>query len=165
MEVLSSFGGLCRPSAQPLQPVGPTAMQVGFSTNSLCGVTGLTMEKGSVYEIKIDKTSAWFDNHIPATADGITKGSDVRRLALGVPLRRKWAERWFQPIARIGSTGRDEYTLGEQPTRFVARSSGELFLYVNDAIVVVSPRFFYDNNSGKANVTVTRIKEPPSVMP
>ena len=165
MEVLASAGGLCRPSAQPLQAVGPTAMQVGFSTNSLCGVTGLTLEKGTTYEIKIDKTSAWFDWHIPATADGISKGSDVRRLALGVPLRRKWAERWFQPIARIGSTGRDEYTLGEQPTQFVARSSGELFLYVNDAIIVVSPHAFYDNNTGTANVTVTRIKEPASVMP
>jgi hypothetical protein len=32
----------------------------------------------------------------------------------------------------------------------VARSSGELFLYVNDGIIVLSPRYFYANNSGTA---------------
>ena len=165
MEVLASFGGLCRSSADPLRPVGPDAIQVGFSTSSLCASTGLTLEQGATYEVRIEKTSAWFNQHIPATADGIINPADVRRLALGVPLRRKWAERWFQPIARIGSKGRDEYVLGEQPARFVARSSGELFLYVNDGIIVLYPRYFYDNNSGTANVTVTRIKEPPSVTP
>jgi hypothetical protein len=30
---------------------------------------------------------------------------------------------------------------------------------------VLCPRYFYANNSGTANVTVTRIKEPPSVTP
>lgn len=165
MEVLSSFGGLCRPATADVRPIGMEPQTVGFRTANLCESTGVKLDKGVTYEIRIEKTTAWFDKGIPATADGITNRRDVRRLVLAVPLRRKWAERWFQPIARIHRRGRDEYALGEAPTQFVARSSGELFLYVNDGIIVLSPRYFYANNSGTANITVTRIKEPPSVMP
>jgi hypothetical protein len=47
---------------------------------------------------------------------------------------------------------------------FVAGASGEVFLYVNDAVVPVWPFFkpFYDNNSGTAGVTMLRMPLPPS---
>jgi hypothetical protein len=46
-----------------------------------------------------------------------------------------------------------------------AGATGELFIYVNDAVLAV-PRtfdFFYRNNSGTANVTVTRILAPLAI--
>jgi len=50
---------------------------------------------------------------------------------------------------------------------FVADTSGEVFLYVNDVVVPVWPSFkpFYDNNSGRALVTVQRMPPPPSAPP
>jgi hypothetical protein len=46
---------------------------------------------------------------------------------------------------------------------FVAAESGEVFLYVNDAVIPLLPPFtlFYDNNSGTAKVTLQRMPLPP----
>ena len=50
---------------------------------------------------------------------------------------------------------------------FVAGASGEVFLYVNDAVLPFLPPFtlFYDNNSGKAEVTLQRLPLPPPATP
>ena len=49
-------------------------------------------------------------------------------------------------------------------SRFAAPASGELFLYVNDALMAVpfgpTVQCFYENNSGKARVTVARTAAP-----
>jgi uncharacterized protein (DUF2235 family) len=43
-------------------------------------------------------------------------------------------------------------------SEFVARTGGELFLYVNDAVLISKwTRFFYCNNQGTARVTVERV--------
>ena len=46
-------------------------------------------------------------------------------------------------------------------TEIVARSDGELFVFVNDAIVMV-PRWFhhfYDNNHGSETITVQPLED------
>jgi hypothetical protein len=49
-------------------------------------------------------------------------------------------------------------------SNFTARSDGELFLYVNDAIAAIpflkSYRGFYDNNTGKAKITIKQVVSP-----
>ena len=66
---------------------------------------------------------------------------------VGLPLRRTLAQPWFKPIAHIGSTGNDEYPLDsvrrvgrdvlrkELVAELTARTTCELFLYVNDAVI------------------------------
>jgi hypothetical protein len=44
----------------------------------------------------------------------------------------------------------------------VARSSGRLFLYVNDAVDLLGWRGFYDNNGGCARVSVLALVPPAS---
>jgi uncharacterized protein (DUF2235 family) len=46
---------------------------------------------------------------------------------------------------------------------FVAAASGEVFLYVNDAVIPLLPPFtlFYSNNSGTAKVTLQHVPLPP----
>jgi hypothetical protein len=50
-------------------------------------------------------------------------------------------------------------------SNFTARSDGELFLYVNDAIAAVplleTSKCFYENNTGKAKVTIKHLASPP----
>lgn len=65
--------------------------------------------------------------------------------------------------ARCPSPGDAHVPMSETfETRFVARSDGPLFLYVNDAVRVPFLPPFYDNNLGCARVEVTRIVPEPS---
>lgn len=52
-------------------------------------------------------------------------------------------------------------------SNFTAHSDGELFLYVNDAIAAIplwrTFTSFYDNNTGKAKVTIKHMVSPPPV--
>ena len=76
----------------------------------------------------------------------------------GLLFRRHLSEPWFKPIARIGYLGRDEYPLDLKPdgesssgpftAEITARRSGEIFLFVNDAILPLPNgwQFFYNNN-------------------
>jgi len=91
---------------------------------------------------------------------------------LALPFRRSISEPWFKPIARIGGRSNDSYVL--EPSRpftkvesrdrlyteILARRDGELFLYVNDALVVWPWLHYYGNNQGRATVTVERIEAP-----
>ena len=61
------------------------------------------------------------------------------------------------PVVRIGSQGAEYHTLDTGSVEFTPRLTGQLFLFVNDAIGP-GPRLkaFYENNRGTAGVTVTK---------
>ena len=88
---------------------------------------------------------------------------DARAVYFGLPFRRRLAEPWFRPIARIGSRGNDEYVLPGPVSQIRARTSGELFLFVNDAVIEVPGLrgLFYRNNAGTARVTVEQFGRGP----
>jgi hypothetical protein len=72
------------------------------------------------------------------------------------------------PLAELRAAEkiRAKYTLRKTyVSNFTARSDGELILYVNDAIAAIpflKPfTCFYDNNTGKAKVTIKRLVAPP----
>jgi hypothetical protein len=85
-----------------------------------------------------------------------------------LPFRRYLGQAWYKPIARIGERGGDEYVLepadilnkSRAATTLVsnikARRSGELFLFVNDAVWPVPSHWqiFYGDNWGSASVEV-----------
>jgi hypothetical protein len=92
-------------------------------------------------------------------------------MVLGLPLRRHVTEPWLQPVARIGRTGSDEYVLKPVATvadangatlvaDITARRSGELFVFVNDAVLPVPNRWqvFYKNNTGTATIRIERAR-------
>jgi hypothetical protein len=124
------------------------------------------------------------DDGLSTDVAGFTDTS-LPRLAR-LPLRRWWSADWFQPIARIGLLGDVEWPLEAQdghravdlarlraglaPSRtlvatFTAEASGELFLYVNDAIAAVpfGPTIagYYRDNTGAAVVAVEGVRVPP----
>jgi hypothetical protein len=73
---------------------------------------------------------------------------------------------WFRPIARVGETGTDEYFLDPllqndsnppvYKARFIAQRNGEVFLYVNDAVIGLPwvNSHYFKNNHGTAKLTV-----------
>jgi len=192
-----------------------------FDTSSLCHATGLRLVAGRKYRIEIATQADWFDKGVRTDVAGFSADSFVHYAA--VPLKRRWRENWFQPIARIGKRGNYEHVLTpvtplaaadfsdcadddvvmanspEPPSialalssipakaphdyiqahldcertkkiypakilisDIIADKSGELFLFVNDAVLATQSRagLFYRNNSGTATVTVRRIQAP-----
>jgi uncharacterized protein (DUF2235 family) len=170
-----------------------------FATRDACWASGLGLEKGARYRIRLDIREEWFDGGHRADLSGFDSDTLVHWAALG--LKQSWRGKWFQPLARIGVLGNDEYLLEPvapfsvhdgyagrlhtpdpcQPldddtarkavanaptppdrrsmtTEFIARTTGELFLYVNDAMPLVGGReCFTRNNRGTAKVSVERV--------
>ena len=178
---------VCRGSSQ-IKPVEQLEEGHIFHSNTLCASTGLKLDKGATYRLRmvIPDSQPWTDNGIPASPQGVRPQNVTGIMTLAVPLRRTLTQPWFKPIARIGDIGTDEYPLDPNPsvawnadegknrvgegrntcsdptpasapntegkvfeTQFVARSSGELFLYVNDAVIAPPWTMFYCNNSGR----------------
>jgi len=184
--IQDSAGAICIASREPLLDVASGPSQVEFQTKALCSPTGLRLVKGGTYRLyfTIPGGDRWMDKtlKIPAGPNGVHPDDVTIPMTAAVPLRRRLTQPWFKPMARIGDIGADDYALDSKPSlpereiyaskgaspaditfesEIVARSSGELFLYVNDA--VFPPYFnnwFYDNNRGSARVTVKLINTP-----
>ena len=185
------------PGLTPVEKVGSAAS--AFATRDACWASGLVLEKGARYRIRLDMGEEWFDGGHRADLGGFDSDTVVHVLGWG--LKQSWSGKWFQPIARIGERGNDEYLLepvapfsqhdgykgqwqtagfclplddntaksaaASAPTpadrrsmvaEITARRTGELFLYVNDAMPLVGDRScFTRNNRGTAKVSVERV--------
>jgi hypothetical protein len=144
--ITSALGLVCRPGRSTGLAGGPFITE-SFRTDALCWASGVRLEAGRRYRITIEPLVAW----------------DARAVYFGLPFRRRLAEPWFRPIARIGSRGNDEYVLPGPVSQIRARTSGELFLFVNDAVIEVPGLrgLFYRNNAGTARVTVEQLGRGP----
>ncbi len=172
--VADSMGAFCEgtPTAQLVAvDKGIAQPAKDFDTSSICAPTGLTVRSGFKYEIEITMTSPWEDDGRAVTPAGYRTSTIEARAArwkgyATIFLRRILFRPWFRLIARVGATGVDEFFLEPTPVpdtspqvykaRFTAERGGEIFLYVNDAVIGLpwlSDRF-YKRNSGAAKVTV-----------
>lgn len=215
-EVPAAVGVVCKSADTiPLGPVdGFVRVPTAFDISDLCWPSGLKLVAGARYRIWIEMPSDmdWFDRTFHTDVGGFP-GGDLRHIT-AYPLKRRWGQNWFQPIARIDADGNDEYVLSPlsplpelppgstlsdkasdrtdsfwseivdtfipiddrrakeatqaQPrgpgrrvlvSELTAGSTGELFLYVNDAIFGWST-LFYRNNKGTASVAVELLKAP-----
>ncbi|MDE2332217.1 MAG: hypothetical protein KGK16_15745 [Bradyrhizobium sp.] len=95
----------------------------------------------------------------------------------GLPLRRLLASNWFATIIRIGNKGPGEVVLSldrqdsgpcqcpattSYSATFKAGKTGEVFVYVNDAVIGI-PGYFnylYLNNAGAATLTLQQLDGP-----
>ncbi|MFN3076478.1 MAG: DUF2235 domain-containing protein [Alphaproteobacteria bacterium] len=207
----NAAGGFCTGSssleAVPATYPSSRAVAAGtpFDTRLFCWNSGLTLEKGARYRItlQLPEDADWFDRTVHTDVGGFSSHHGIP--ALFAPMRRYAGENWFQPIARIGARGNDEYVLRsvdplpKEPSlpavntknnsifdpilekeatdatkanpvpqgrrklvsEITARTSGELFLFVNDAAVMLPLQsgLFYPNNYGTADVAVERIEK------
>ena len=144
-----------------------------FDPSTLCWGSGIRLDKDSRYRITIMvvDTMPWRDGGIDTDLGGFSVDKMTWPMYVGLPLRRTLAQPWFKPIARIGSTGNDEYPLDsvrrvgrdvlrkELVAELTARTTGELFLYVNDAVISLPgiADYFYVGKAGR-NVGTAKIK-------
>jgi len=165
-------GFVCREASNPAALADLTPgmkATVDFNTSQLCQSTKIALQRNGVYLIQFDSTASFRD----ASIDG-SKGFSSADLpswyeralfTMAVPLRREWFRPWFRVVARTGGSGGEEMFLDPDFTdvhwldeRIRATRDGELFLFVNDAVIGIPGLFgiFYSDNSGTARVTITR---------
>jgi hypothetical protein len=172
-EGANSAGAYCPPP--PENPGAPKPLASGpvlFTTDSICQDTRNWVQAGTRYKVTVTVDEPWADDGAEAGTLGAKSGWVHY---LGTLMKRWWGEPWFKPIIRVGRYGNDEYVLvpvrprpgqkASDNTSLVAeitpRTSGELYMFVNDAIVALpglSGRF-YRNNRGSATVLVEEIGE------
>jgi uncharacterized protein (DUF2235 family) len=163
----------------------PVVISAIFETSNPCFSTGVSLEQSAAYTISFKILQPWQDGtKIVTNPGGFTTAKAAReagwRFRLAAPLRRSWRSNWFSPVARVGHLGFDEYHLDiSQPADqstvyvskpFIARTEGEVFLFVNDAVLALPGiwSYFYNgtldgqiNNKGSAEVTITRVSPAP----
>jgi hypothetical protein len=163
-EVGNIFGAYCQPA--PQRAIG---QPFTFDTKSFCGGSGVQLEKGVRYEVKLQVKDEWKDKDVQASPAGVESRSPVYFLA--TPFKRNWSAGWFQPVARVGGWGTEEYAFRPcaeaggatkcAVVQFTAQRAAGLYLYVNDAVVMLPflRTYFYENNSGSATITVQRVQQ------
>jgi uncharacterized protein (DUF2235 family) len=168
-DLTSAAGRFCHgtPGLDLTRETGAAEAADVFRTSDMCWPSGFVLEKDHRYEITITTRDGWFDRQTQTDVLGMLSGSP--RYILGAPLKRWWSANWFQPIARIGDVGNVEVALeplddtdtdrSTLRARIIAEADGELFLFVNDAVLSVPglTETFMKNNSGTASVKIRRL--------
>ena len=141
-----------------------------FKTSNLCQNMGVRLEQNAKYLISVKVVEPFKDGGIEASRGFYSwePPSFVRKLIMvaAVPFRRDLIRPWFRIVARFGGKGGEETFLDPDPKDgsieevITATRDGELFLFVNDAVLAVPGLYgyFYDNNTGTAEVMITRQK-------
>jgi uncharacterized protein (DUF2235 family) len=144
------------------------AVHTVFDARELCHTSGAWVDAGKDYKIILSGLDLpWHDAGITTDPNGFGSEKLTWKMYPGLLIRRHLTQNWFQMMARIGRYGADEQPLhftsvaapaGEESltAKFHARSSGEVFVYVNDAVIAIPglTRAFYANNKGHASVRV-----------
>jgi hypothetical protein len=149
-----------------------------FNISSVCKATGIMVEQGLKYQIKINapgpkSASPWKNGDVVVSPRGVDPATltfaDRLWQVLYWPLKRQLFVQPFKVIARIGSTGSDETVLepdddirsNNLDVVITPKRDGELFLYVNDSVWGLDSQKkgsnFYKNNSGQATIEVRQI--------
>jgi hypothetical protein len=141
-----------------------------METANVCNATGMKVTQGATYRIKLIVANPWKDDQIGTTPNGFDHHRAAWLQLLGAPYRRLIWSNWFATILRVGGTGLEEHLPrfeeqeGAWTATFEPRSSGEVFLYVNDAVVSLPwiYDFFYWNNHGTAEVKLEKLEKTPA---
>lgn len=125
-----------------------------------CSATGIKLEKGETYRFVVPDVTLYDGDNHKATPNGISPVPV--ELFVFVPFRRHLGEPWFKLHGKIDDAGFETFPLGAGSFTYKARSNGELFLYVNDAVFGLIPawdlpyRWERGRNTGTVSVTVSK---------
>jgi hypothetical protein len=181
--VANAGGWICFPtSGAPLQRVQGTTLRTFINTDP-CTFTDVELERGVAYRaaVKIGtmeggtftETRQWWDKGQKVESPAGFSTGDNFLVAPFLPFRRVLTARWFVPIIRIGDYSRLQDSNGveyhlvntTEPIEFTPQISGQMMLFVNDAIAPLPWwDYFYENNDGGiGQVEITRVQDEPPV--
>ncbi|BDC48061.1 hypothetical protein F183_A03770 [Bryobacterales bacterium F-183] len=153
-----SSGGFVCPAEWPA-PQSPLM----FDISKICTASGIEAKRGKTYIVEMQIDTPWTDGgYLKANVQGLS--DPPKWMSLFALTRRSARQTWLKPVLRIGDKGMDEYRLDGvvtgNGTRLVAevraRRDGQMYFYVNDAVLPVPAdyQYFYGNNKGTAVVTI-----------
>ena len=168
--VLDDGGFVCAEAGNASRMVKGETRKILFDSSSVCSATGVLLEEGGRYAISIKaREPVWYDRDIPTSPAGFYSLDAPAAwhkvlMVLALPMRRELIRPWFRIVARMGGVGGEESFLDPDPKDHSidevlrATRDGELFLFVNDAVLGIPglEGIFYSNNQGSADVTITR---------
>lgn len=188
---LENGDAVCQPSKTAQRIALVTS---DFRTRDVCSQSLGLVQQGERYAVTFDEIEPWFDSSLSASPEGLS-ASDFPGLSgyLGVLLKRVIDAKSLQPLVEIRPRGGQgtivsiyplavrpvEGTPGRYRAEFTAERSGQLHLFVNDAMLPLRHqvfgldyRFFYERtgddqhrgNRGTARVTVESLEGGPSVL-
>jgi uncharacterized protein (DUF2235 family) len=153
-------GGLCKNSKESEYPTHEVTRTLQIS--KACFQTSIRLKAGDKYKFKV-KSGGLTDGSYNANPNGITDPLNVV-MYLATPLRRHMDQPWIKLMGRVGNDGNENFPIGKGESEYMAKTSGELFLYVNDAVLGIWPEWdiFYTHEGGRNNgyidVTVSNIR-------
>ncbi|MCP3876630.1 MAG: DUF2235 domain-containing protein [Desulfobacteraceae bacterium] len=121
--------------------------------------TGILLEKGKSYKIKVVGNDTWNDGGIKELdGNGWDRGDvqlGLKELAIASmePFRRVTSDeaRWFTLCGSIGDDDNTAFVIGNGCDNYVATQSGEFCAFANDL------DGYYGNNSGKLRINVALV--------
>jgi len=132
-----------------------------FNASAVCQNMGVLLKQDATYNISFESSQQFRDQLYASNKYSV--GRFNLKWTTLFPFRRILSRPWFTAVARIGSVGAEDYFLDPQQDGSIneemkATKSGELFLYVNDAIIAIPPLYdlFYKNNAGSTKVVIKR---------
>lgn len=95
-----------------------------FDTRSLCAYSGMQVQQGRTYQVKMQVPDQWrwSDRQIPANPGGYECPLEFPLswlMALSTSMRRHPDLPWFQTMVRIGTAGDDIYALRIKPEQLL----------------------------------------------
>jgi len=163
---------LCHPSTVTLQPI--TRVARDFRTRDVCSESFGLVHEGDRYIVTFDVVDPWHDASLPASPEGLSASDFPWGLGyLASPFKRVIDAHYLQPLIAIRPLERGVfsgniqiYPLSVRPVgnsgtlfraAFKAARSGELFLFVNDAMIPFTDsrwgqynyRYFYEVSGGR----------------
>ena len=108
---------------------------VSFNVASPCFATGIQLREGDVYQFDVEDND-WYDGRLVAGADGL-RHVPLKLIAAG-PYRRHVSQPWMKLMGRVGPAG-SKFAVGSGLATYRTETTGELFLYVNDAVIGLAP--------------------------
>jgi hypothetical protein len=173
--LLDAAGAVCKPTTNTtLLEKRDTRETRTFDISNPCFATGVRLEKGAKYRIILTDPSQWKDGAIDLAAlenqysrprlptDGYGSLEKSVYTLAWAPMRRFVKQNWLRPIARVGRYGEEEHPLGATSTLIEPRRTGELYLYVNEAVLGIPWYWdvFYRDIRGTVTVQIWTEEDP-----
>ena len=159
--VRDSVGSVCASSAVRELVAGQTS--IAFETIEPCFPAAVELVADTTYRFDVAPGSDWMDGDHRVGPDGLV-GAIPLAMKFATAFRRHLSRPWFELTARVGRSGGETFSIGSG-TCHTARSSGALYLYVNDAVSGLMPgdgwafpyRWSLGRNKGTATVNVAAV--------
>jgi hypothetical protein len=157
-DFMDSGGWVCEGGS--VVQIPKEGLSVDFTPDRPCQSTNAWFLEKVKYRIEIVNSANWTDGGIAVDPRGVSSLSIGSHKLAMLPLRRMITKPWFVVIARVGNRGDQEYPLTTGTNEITPTREGELFLYVNEAVVGL-PDFgrYYRDNNGTATIKITKVGE------